>query len=545
MATITVNDSDPKQIVVSFRYHKDMVEDIKTISGRRYLPDAKSWAIPRTSERDLHRFIARWGGSAPQTPVLPPTQDEATVYPTCTKTPPWGHQLAGLRYMWNKPAALLDLTMASGKSKIVVDYVLNKPGVRRVLIVCPKSVVPVWALQFGRHGGKPVLCAELDERAGSVEHKAHAAARTIVAAKSRDMIAVVVVNYDSVWREPFRSWALDAKLDLLVLDEIQRVKGRSSNVGRFAYQLGRAVPVKVGLSGTPFSHSPLDAYGVYRALDPSIFGTNYRQFEQTYALMGGFGNYKVLKFINQSMMQEKLGRIRFHVEPEGYDLPDAVHTDIPVTLSDEHRRLYRQLENNFYAKVGSGEITAANAAVSLIRLSQLTSGYLPAEYESEEDEYRTDVRLETLHTLKQDALQDLLEDLPEDEPVVCFCRFRYDLEQIHRAAKAAGRTSLELSGKRHELERWQQGETTVLAAQLRAGSVGVDLTRAAYAIYVSYSYSLEEFEQSLARIRRPGQKRTCKYYHIIAEKSVDDRIRKALASRKAVLDALLEVPRGD
>ena len=70
-----------------------------------------------------------------------------------------------------------------------------------------------------------------------------------------------------------------------------------------------------------------------------------------------------------------------------------------------------------------------------------------------------------------------------------FCRFHADLDAVHNAAKAAGFHSLELSGRRDELKRWQDGEAPVLAVQISAGGVGVDLTRARYSIYFSLSFS--------------------------------------------------------
>ena len=87
----------------------------------------------------------------------------------------------------------------------------------------------------------------------------------------------------------------------------------------------------------------------------------------------------------------------------------------------------------------------------------------------------------------------------------------------------AVRTARELSGSRHELEEWQDGAGQVLAVQIQAGGLGVDLTRAAYCIYYSLGFSLSEYEQSLARVHRPGQTRPVAYYHLIAEHTVDRR----------------------
>lgn len=520
---------------VRFPYSPQAVEKMKTIPGRAFRKDlGNCWLVPKTSEKALRRFLKEMSGEKAQEQVARPYDDPEKVYPTRSKTKPWPHQLEILRLLWNKEAAIVKAPMGTGgKSRIIVDYVCNKADVRRVLIVCPKAVIPVWPVQFEKHAGLPVRVVPLLK--GTVAEKQQEAEYNVKTQKSeyRDTPLVLVINYDSVWRDPFGEWAIDVGLDLLVLDETQRAKSPGGEAAKYCYRLGSAVPVRFGLSGTPFPHSELDVYGVCRAIDPSLFGTSKRAFDQHYFIWGGFENRQVIGRINVDQMQERLARVLIQVDVDESALPDEVHTDLVVELPEKVRRTYRQLENDFYAEVESGEITAANGGVALTRLQQLTSGAVPTE---DADGKFT---LTQLHTGKQDALCDFLVDLPDEEPVVVFCRFRRDLEQVHAVAAKLGRTSSELSGRRHELEAWQRGETTILATQLRAGAVGVDMTRAHIGVYFSYTYSLEEYSQSLRRLRRPGQTKTCAFYHLVVAQSVDLRIRKALERRQNVIDALL------
>jgi SNF2 family DNA or RNA helicase len=91
-----------------------------------------------------------------------------------------------------------------------------------------------------------------------------------------------------------------------------------------------------------------------------------------------------------------------------------------------------------------------------------------------------------------------------------------------------------------ELKRWQAGEAPVLAVQIDSGGVGVDLTRARYAAYYSVGFSLGSYEQSLARIHRPGQTRPVEYIHLIVEGTVDRKVMAALAQRADVVNAVLQ-----
>ena len=132
-------------------------------------------------------------------------------------------------------------------------------------------------------------------------------------------------------------------------------------------------------------------------------------------------------------------------------------------------------------------------------------------------------------------------DMEVEEPIAVFARFRRDLDRIHAVAGRLGRKSFELSGRRNELADWQRDTGgSVLAVQEQAGGVGISLVRARYCIYYSVGYSLGDYEQSLARIHRPGQDRPVLYVHLLAEDTVDERVYQALDARRDVVETILE-----
>jgi SNF2 family DNA or RNA helicase len=124
--------------------------------------------------------------------------------------------------------------------------------------------------------------------------------------------------------------------------------------------------------------------------------------------------------------------------------------------------------------------------------------------------------------------------------VVVFCRFRSDLDDVAAAARELGREYAEVSGERKDLERWQAGDAAILGVQMQSGGVGIDCSRAAYAFYYSLGYSLGDYEQSLARLRRPGQTRCVRYYHLVCQGTVDEQVYAALRERRNVVDAVLQ-----
>ncbi|MCK9326896.1 MAG: SWF/SNF helicase family protein, partial [Bacteroidales bacterium] len=192
---------------------------------------------------------------------------------------------------------------------------------------------------------------------------------------------------------------------------------------------------------------------------------------------------------------------------------------------------YKSLESDFWAGIGTGEITATNALVKLIRLAQLTGGTLLTDDGKEVE----------VSSAKKALLDEVMEDMETEEPVVVFARFRKDLDRIAETAAKLGRKSYELSGRRNELKLWQEDTTgSVLAVQEQAGGVGISLVRARYCIYYSVGYSLGDYEQSLARIHRPGQSRGVLYVHLLTEQSIDEAVYGALDARRDVVEAILE-----
>jgi SNF2 family DNA or RNA helicase len=134
-----------------------------------------------------------------------------------------------------------------------------------------------------------------------------------------------------------------------------------------------------------------------------------------------------------------------------------------------------------------------------------------------------------------------------DEPVVVFCRFRQDIISIQTAAVKAKRKVAELSGHQNDLIAWQceRNGATVLAVQIQAGALGIDLTRAAYCVFYSTGLSLGDYEQSLARLDRPGQTRSVTYIHLLASGTIDEKVHKAFRQKRNVIEDILKGKKDD
>lgn len=462
------------------------------------------------------------------------------------KPPLWPHQQGAKDFVDGKDAAMLAMVMRSGKSRVTVEL-LDERQAMNTLLICPKSVLDVWPEQFREYARGGVECKVLKN--GSLEKRTkeaeHFSKMAFQCDKFSNASKVFIINIEAFWREPFFSWAMKQPWDAFVMDESHRLKSPSGKASKAAEKLARNIPFKLQLSGTPMPHDPGDLLPQFNILNPSVFNMTMTRFRMHYGSPDRIPGcpvpiYKYPKLnVNSRLFdeglyeqfQEKFQSMAYVVGEEVLNLPEPLHMVRHCELSPSGRRVYNDLEKDFYAEVEAGEITASNALVRALRLQQAASGF--ARLADSQDEVEVD-------TSKKELLEDLLADL--DEPVVVFCRFHHDLDNVHDVCQKLKIGSMELSGRRNDLAEWQLGSTVfpVLAVQTQAGGVGIDLSRAKVAIYYSLGLSLGDHLQSLARLQAKDMQWNPAYYYLIAKNTVDEKVYRALHERKDVIEEIMK-----
>jgi hypothetical protein len=292
------------------------------------------------------------------------------------------------------------------------------------------------------------------------------------------------------------------------------------------------------MTGTPMPLGPQDIYGQARFVDDRVFGTSHRAFLSQYFHTDPMYPSCVVGQKNQPEFVERLNSIMFRVTAdEVLDLPPAIHEQITVTLPPDIRATYREVEQAVAVEVQGGIVNLTNGMVKLLRLQQATSSHLGTD---------SGVRSLEPVSAKARAIEDWLGDLAPGEPVAIFVKFIHDLDQVRAICSRTGRVYAELSGREKTLAEWQRGERDTIAVQMQAGGVGVDLTRCGdrpcrYVAYMSVGFALADYEQSLARVRRPGQTAECvRYYHFVVRDSIDEAVYGSLLKKRNVVEDVLE-----
>ena len=400
--------------------------------------------------------------------------------------------------------------------------------IRHLLIVSPLSITGVWAAEFEKFAAFPYT---LDVLEGGSDKK-----RKAIRAFGGEGLNVLVINYESVWR--LEKELVEWHPDMIIADEGHKLKEGRTAQSKAMHHLGDRARYKLLLTGTVITNKEMDVFSQYRYLNKSIFGTSFYAFRNAYFDMTGYGGY--LPVFKESMREDFLRRlhaIAFRVtKEECLDLPEITEEVRRVTLEPKAAKLYKKLEKESYAQLADSEVSAVNVLTRLLRLSQLTGGFLTDD----------DGKAHAVSKAKLEALSDVIDSaMEENRKLVIMARFVAEMDAIQEllTKRHVGFASVRGGAKNRseEIRRFQEdGDCHVFVGQIAAAGLGITLTSASTMVFFSLDYSMSNFEQAKARIHRVSQKETCHYIYLVAEDTVDLKVLKALRDKADLARMLVD-----
>ena len=451
------------------------------------------------------------------------------------KTKPFDHQLEALEKCWDQKTYALFMEMGTGKTKVLLDNI----GVLRcqnlingALIIAPKSVYTVWHnTEIPKH-----LNVEYDVllwKNTMVKQKL-----TNFMQKPSLKLKIFVMNIEALSGDKGSFWAetfCNLHDAMVVVDESTCVKNYQARRTKNILKLRKRSKYRRILSGFPTPKNPIDLYTQCNFLDPAHLGFNsivafrnrYCYFE-TLFLNGRQINVPV-GFTNLAEIEAKLKNFAYRkTKKECLDLPDKIYTKRIIQLTDEQQKLYDDIRLQARAHLQDKELTVTNVVTEILRLHQITCGY----FKSGEGEI-LDVKNKRL-----DALIDICEDT--DQKIIIWSTYVHNIEQINRelikkfGAESVvtfyGATSSE--SRTDAIERFQNDpKCRFFVGNPATGGMGITLTKAGVVVYYSNSYNAEHRVQSEDRAHRIGQDQKVTYIDFVAEKTIDEKILKALDSK--------------
>ena len=464
------------------------------------------------------------------------------------KTEPWSHQRKALKYLMKRDAGALYTDMGTGKTKVMIDLMQNR-GFKRVLVVATNKACKVWEKQISIHGIDGLFDVfRLNDMSSA---KVVSLLKTIPKIRTvgpQDRTCVFIINYEKVWRKGVAQMFMRKTLgiDCVICDESHRIKSPRSQCSRYLAKLGTIVPHRYLVTGSPLAENPIDIYAQYRFLDPSIFGTNFTAFRDEYENLDVELSMKLgfrmldrhVPYKNLDKLHEKMYSCAFYIE-SSVELPPQNDRDWYFQMPPKSEKLYHEFLKEKVAELNGKFMESSNALTVVLRLQQMTSGYLTVQ-----DIDTKENSIINIDHVRREEFLELLEQFPDDEPIVVFAAYTKDLKNIRLMCKKSGVSYSELSGREDTLEDWDSGKTRVIGVQYSSGSESIDLTRARYCIYYSLPRRLALYDQSRKRIHRPGQTRPVYYYHMMAElkkgKSIDEKMFESLKAKKEIVDYVVK-----
>ena len=204
-------------------------------------------------------------------------------------------------------------------------------------------------------------------------------------------------------------------------------------------------------------------------------------------------------------------------------------------------RAYRQMQRDKVAELAEGKATAPQIVTQMMRLSQITGGFLQADGGG---------ALTRVSRAKLALLRETLEDLlAAGEKVVIFARFRAEIADILALCLELGGPGStrsiwgEVASKDYgqAVEDFQTDpQVRLFVAQIQAAGAGITLHAAHTAIFYSLDYSYLNYDQAKARIHRIGQRQPCTYLHLVAKDTIDETVLAALAAKKNIAEDIVD-----
>jgi SNF2 family DNA or RNA helicase len=514
---ITVNEEG--QLIFLSRFEdRNTVKEL--LPQSRWLPNIKAWKLPNITDdnfKSFQKMFELFPFTQEAHEVLGGFEDRIRIFQDQIKTAweiksfeasmltgvlpvkvkPYDHQIKAFEFAKTLDHSALLMEQGTGKTLVAIalaGHWYQQGEIKRVLVICPKTVMPEWERQFLEVANYPY---RLEILTGSIEDRTNTLKNW---PSNEDGLQVAVINYEATWRLEKELKAWDP--DLVIADESQKIKNGRAEQTKAVTALGKQAKHRLILTGTPVTQSPLDVFSQYRFLDPRIFGYRFIPFRDRYAVMGGYGGYQIISYRNLEELAEKAHSIAFRAtKKECLDLPDTIDQFVYAELEPEAWKLYEQMAEEAIIKLSETEqVTAPIILTELLRLQQIAGGFVSTSPNNQ---------IHQISKAKLEAIRELLEELKENnKQVVIFARFIPEIKAITELVKDLGMSSFTLTGETTTENRgkgiaeFQKGNIQVVISQISTGGLGITLTAADTAIFYSTDFSLANYEQAKARLHR-------------------------------------------
>jgi SNF2 family DNA or RNA helicase len=484
-------------------------------------------AVPDAVSVDEYTVAVRWAlpqaQALRQLNILAPSPIEKN-YTWPGRFQPMAHQRATAAFLTLHKRCFCFNEVGTGKSASAIwaaDYLLSIGAIKRVLIICPVSVMDAaWRNELfsvAMHRTFDVAYGTAEKRKKIIESG----------------VQFVIINYDGV--AIVKKEIIDGGFDLVIVDEASHYSNKNTARWKALKSILKPDTWLWMLTGTPVAQSPVQAYGLAKLVNPNAVPSTFTAFRDM--VMYKITNFKwgVRENAVETVHRVLQPAIRFS-KSDCLELPDMVYVRRDVPLTKQQKFYYDKLRKQALLEVNGESVTAANAAVIMNKLIQIACGSV---YTDDDNILEFDIsnRYNTLIEVLQEATKKVLVFVP----------FRHTIKLIHKKLLTDGYTCDFISGEVSASERTKifhsfQNEPNprVLIIQPQTAAHGVTLTAADTIVWWGPVPSLEIYSQANARVHRKGQTNRCTVFQLVGA-SVEKRVYDLLDKKIDIHTQIIEL----
>jgi len=496
---------------------------MQVINGKALLlkvrnPKQVTAVIPKSKELSMNEVVVNWGLDEAHTLRslninVPSPITKRYNWPGQYK--PFDHQKTTSSFMTMNKKSFCFNEQGTGKTASAIwaaDYLMTQGKVRRVLVVCPLSIMDsAWRndlFSFAMHRTVDVAHGSKEKRKKIINSGAE----------------FIIINYDGV--EIVKDEIINGGFDLFIVDEATHYKNAQTKRWKTLNKIIGENDWLWMMTGTPAAQSPVDAYGLAKLVNPMAVPRFFGSWRDMVMWKVTQFKWKPKETAKDTVFRALQPAIRF-TKDECLDLPDMVYTKRFIEMTGQQKKYYETLRKRLVMQVAGEGVTAANAAIALNKLLQISAG---AVYTDDGDTVQFDIKN------RYQVLREVIDE--SSKKVLIFVPFKHTIDLLIGKLTSDGVTSEIIRGdvpasKRTDIfARFQNDpDPKVLVIQPQAAAHGVTLTAANTVVWWGPTSSLETYAQANARVHRSGQTHKCTVIQLAgsaAEKRIyrmlDDRI---------------------
>lgn len=442
---------------------------------------------------------------------------------------PHEYQTFATNYIEDHPISALLVDMGLGKTVItltaLLDLLFDSFLVHKVLVVAPLRVGLIsWPDELEKWDhlhflkSSVVIGSEM-ERLRALKAEAD----------------IYIINRENLeWLVERSGYKFD--FDTVVIDELSSFKNAKSKRHKALMLVRPYVKRIIGLTGTPASNGLMDLFAEFKCLDYGArLGRFITRYRNEYFLPDKRNGMVVFSYKPQVGAEEriykKISDITISMKAiDHLKMPDLIDVEHAVELDDSEIAVYNELQDEMIAEIKDKEISSANAAVLTGKLLQVSNGAI----------YTDSGDVVEVHERKLDALEDIIEGA-NGKPLLVAYWFKHDLDRIKKRLDKLGVIYATLD-KPDAISRWNKKQLEVGLIHPASAGHGLNLQSGGNTIvWYGLTWSLELYQQTIARLYRQGQKEgTVVVIHIVSKNTMDETVLKALKRKDATQNRLID-----